>query len=87
VSGGVPNSTNRVTITDLTSFLAPDRRLDTRPGQTFFSSRWDLVPGRGLFSNWIVINDLTSLLAASTGFPPMLSGAKAFGGPACPWPP
>jgi len=83
-SGGVPDSTNRVTITDLTSFLAPIRRLDSSPGRPSFSSRWDLVPGHGLFTNWIVINDLTSLLAGPTGSPPMLGGARAFNGPVCP---
>jgi hypothetical protein len=86
VSGGIPNSTNKVTITDLTSFLAPARRLDTSPGNVNFSSRWDLVPGKGLFSQWIVINDLTALLAGASGSPAMLGGARAFNGPTCPWP-
>ncbi len=83
VSGGIPLSTDKVTITDLTSFLAPVRRLDTDPGNANFSSRWDLVPGRGLFMHWININDLTALIAGTTGMPPMFGGAKAFNGPAC----
>jgi hypothetical protein len=83
VSGGVPGSTDRVTITDLTSFLAPDRRLDTSPGPGNFSARWDLVPGRGLFAQWINISDLTALLAGPTGYPPMLGGVRAFNGPTC----
>ncbi|HSP54523.1 MAG TPA: thrombospondin type 3 repeat-containing protein, partial [Dehalococcoidia bacterium] len=36
VSGGIPDSTDRVNITDLTSFLAPVRRLDTSPGNPNF---------------------------------------------------
>ncbi|HSP54221.1 MAG TPA: YncE family protein, partial [Dehalococcoidia bacterium] len=84
VWGGTPNSTNKVTITDLTSFLAPARHLDTSPGNPNFNRRWDLVPGRGLFPNWIAINDLTALLSGASGAPPMFGGARAFGGPLCP---
>jgi len=83
ISSGIPNSTNKITITDLTSFLAPVRRLDTSPGGAGFSARSDLVPGRGLFIEWINISDLTALLAGPSGFPPMLGGARAFNGPAC----
>ncbi len=85
-SGGIPNSTDRITITDLTSFIAPSasRHLDTSPGDANYNARWDLVPGPGLFAKWININDLTSLIAGPSGFPPMFSGAKAFGsGLAC----
>jgi hypothetical protein len=39
LSGQIPNSTNRITISDLTSFLAPVRRLDTSPPDADFSSR------------------------------------------------
>ncbi len=70
-------------MTDITSFLAPVRRLGTSPGDADFSSRWDLVPGPGIFSHWININDLTALIAGPTGFPPMFGGAKAFNGPTC----
>jgi hypothetical protein len=87
VSGGIPDSTNRVAITDLTSFLAPTRRLDRSPGQGGFDARWDLIPGKGTLASWVAINDLTALLAGASGSPPMLGGARAFNGPACPWPP
>jgi hypothetical protein len=83
VSGGTPDSTNRVTITDLTSFLAPYRHLDTSPGSGSFNARWDLEPGRGLFLDWINISDLTALIAGDTGYPPMLGGSRAFDGPPC----
>jgi hypothetical protein len=79
VSGGIPVSTDKITITDVTSFLAPFRRLDTSPGNANFNARWDLVPGRGLFGNWIVINDLTALFTGVSGSPPMFGGNKAFG--------
>lgn len=82
-SGGIPNSTDRITVTDLTSFLAPARRLDTSPGHANFNARWDLIPGRGLFANMINVNDLTALIAGPSGFPPMFGGVKAFGGPLC----
>ncbi len=83
--GGIPESTNKLNIMDLTSFLAPARRLDTSPGHPNFNQRWDLVPGRGMFANWIVVNDMTALIAGTTGFPPMFGGAKAFNGPLCPF--
>ncbi len=83
VAGGIPNSTNKVTITDLTSFLAPERRINTSPGDTAFDIRWDIVPGPGLFSKVININDMTSLI---TVMPPMFNGPRAFNGPTCPWP-
>ena len=80
-SGGIPNSTDHITITDLTSFTAPaaTRHLDTSPGDANFSPRWDLVPGPGLFAKWININDITALIAGPSGFPPMFQGLKAFG--------
>jgi hypothetical protein len=78
--GGVPDSTNRVTLTDLTSFLAPLRRFGASPGQAAFSSRWDLVPGPGAFGAWINISDLTRVISIA---PPMFGGVRAFGGPAC----
>jgi hypothetical protein len=83
VSGGVPDSTDLLTVLDLTSFLAPERRLDTGPGPGAFDARWDLDPGPGVLGTWINIADLTTLLAGPTGFPPMLGGTRAFDGPAC----
>jgi hypothetical protein len=82
ISGGIPDSTNRVNITDLTSFLAPVRRLNTSPPESAFDVRWDLVPGAGIFSDVININDLTSQIVLA---PPMLAAQRAFNGPPCPW--
>lgn len=82
VSGG--QSTNRVTLTDLASFVAPVRRLGTSSGDADFDPRWDLVPGAG--PTWTIsLSDLGALVAGQTGQPPMFYGAKAFNGPACPW--
>jgi hypothetical protein len=81
-----PDSANRITLTDLTSFLAPLRRFNTSPGDGGYDVRWDLVPGPGLFMEEINLNDLTALLAGPTGYPPMLGGVRAFGGPVCPSP-
>jgi hypothetical protein len=84
VGGGVPSSTNRITFTDLTSFLAPaPRKFNTSPGDLGFNKRWDLVPGPGLFLKWINIQDLMAMIAGPTAFPPMFGGQRAFGGPAC----
>ena len=86
VSGGTPNSTNRVTITDLTTFVAPTRRINTSPNETGFSQRWDLIPGPGVFAEHINISDLTAMVSGAPGTPPMLAGPRAINGPSCPWP-
>jgi hypothetical protein len=79
---GVPESTNRITIRDITSYLAPTRHLGANVGATAGNVRWDIVPGKGVLSTDINIQDILSILAIE---PPMLSGRKAFAGPACPW--
>jgi hypothetical protein len=81
------NSFNRITINDLTTFLAPVRYFGTDAGDNPGGVRWDLSPGPSLFTTDINIVDLTALIAGSTGNPPMLGGAGAFGGPVCPWAP
>jgi hypothetical protein len=84
VSAGVPESTDEITITDLTSFLAPlPARMGTSPGAPGFNGRWDLTPGPGILPTWINIVDLTTLIAGPTGFPSMFGGVKALGGPDC----
>jgi len=79
-------SANRITLTDLTSFIAPlPRHFNTDPGDAGYDVRWDLVTGNGAAPpKDISLTDLTNL---TTLFPPMLGSAKAFGGPVCPWPP
>lgn len=82
-SGGVLDSTDRIDITDITTFVAPTRRLGTSPGDAAFDSRWDISPGPGLLATWINIGDLTLLVAGPTGNPPMFNGERAFNGPTC----
>jgi hypothetical protein len=82
-TGGTPDSTDRITITDVTSFMAPVRRLDTSQPDGDYSPRWDLIPDAGTFSTDIAIDDLTALIAGASGFPPMFLGERAFDGPAC----
>jgi hypothetical protein len=80
-TGAVPDTRDNITIQDLTSFLAPDRRFNTDPGdEPAYNVRWDLEPGPGLFTNTINIQDLTSLITTA---PPMFGGQRAFDGPNC----
>jgi hypothetical protein len=74
---------DRIVINDLTAFLAPTRRMDTKPGDAGFSARYDLVPGTTIGSNWVNITDVVALFAGTPGFPPMFGGGRAFNGPAC----
>jgi hypothetical protein len=80
VSGGIPESTNRVTLTDLLSFVAPVRRFHTSPPAPGYDVRWDLVPGSGVFQHSLNIQDITEL---ATNTPPMFGGPRAFNGPTC----
>ncbi len=78
VAGGT--SANKVDLPDLTSFLAPVRRLGASPGDANYDARWDLAPGKGVFRDNINVSDLTMLLTVT---PPMFGGQRAFGGPSC----
>jgi hypothetical protein len=72
---------NTLDILDVTSFLAPERRLDTDPGDPYHDPRWDLVPGSGAFSNNINIGDITALFHGGQGsgaYPPMFGGERAW---------
>jgi hypothetical protein len=64
-------SYNKVTLQDITSFLAPTRHLDSSPGDAAYSIRWDLSPGPGVFLKHINLSDLTSIIILQ---PPMLNG-------------
>ena len=78
-------SFNRFDIIDLGSFIAPVRRVNTKPGDAGFDIRWDLSPGSN-FANDIDIADLGYTIRGSRGYPPMLGGQFAFG-MTCPFPP
>jgi hypothetical protein len=73
-------STDKITLLDLTSYLAPVRRFGTNVGDVPLNQRWDIKPGAGLFSTDINLQDLTTLITLS---PLMLGNVRAFDGPAC----
>jgi hypothetical protein len=77
-AASIPTTANKVTIQDLTAYLAPDRRIGTSPGDPFFHIRWDILPGPGLFSKHINIQDVTTLITVE---PLMFGGARAFNNP------
>jgi hypothetical protein len=81
ISGSIPDSTDRITISDLASFTAPIRHYGTSPGHPDFDSRWDLQPGPGILTTWINVNDIAAMTSGTTGYPPMFNGERAFGAP------
>jgi hypothetical protein len=82
IVGSIPDSTDKVTVIDIISFIAPTRRLDASPPNPPYSQRWDLVPGKGILATWINIQDLTNLIVLAPPMPPF-NGGRAIGGPAC----
>jgi hypothetical protein len=81
-------SFNRLDLEDMSSFVAPVRRLNSSLGDMNFNVRWDLVPGITV-GETINVQDMAALSPSSSSsmmYPPMLSGAQAFG-QTCPWPP
>ncbi len=79
------NSANKINLPDLSSFLSP-RRLNTSPGDLYYSVRHDIVPGLTVpFPKYINLADLQSL---TLSLPPMFGGqTRAMNGPVCPWAP
>jgi hypothetical protein len=83
LSGGIPDSTDRVTILDILTFLTPVRYLGTDVGTNPNDSRWDLLTGESIFDPDINIQDLAALVSGSVGNPPMFGGQRAMNGPGC----
>ncbi len=73
-------SADRVDMSDIGSFLAPVRRVNTSPGDAGYDVRWDLVPGAGIFDHVVNLQDIISLVTLK---PAMFGGASAFNGPSC----
>jgi hypothetical protein len=75
----------KINIQDITSYIAPIRRLNTSPWQNGFDVRWDLQPGKGvIYSTWINILDLTTLFVSPyPTIPPFYGVIRPFNGPAC----
>jgi CSLREA domain-containing protein len=71
-------STNKLDISDLAGFIAPLRRLGTSPGHPNYDRRWDIVPGAAMGAH-INLTDVAALLSGPTAYPPMFSGARAYG--------
>jgi len=82
-SGGLPDSTDRLNIFDLLSFLTPVRYLGTDIGTNTADGRWDLVSGSIIFKQDINLEDFVALLSSETGNPPMFGGQRALNGPSC----
>jgi hypothetical protein len=78
------SSLNKITLTDLSSFVAIPRKLGTSPGDPGYDVRWDIVPGTHAPLKVIVLTDIADLVITK---PPMLNNAREFGGPLCPWAP
>jgi hypothetical protein len=76
---------NTLNVQDLTTFIAPVRRMNTSPTDAAFDVRWDLLPGT-TFGEQINVSDLAATISGTTGYPPMFSGQRAFGRE-CPSPP
>jgi hypothetical protein len=83
VSGGIPDSTDRITLQDITSFLGPVRLLNTNVGTHPGDQRWDIVPGNGMLSFSLNIQDVIQIVIVN---PRVLGGVRAFNGPSCPYP-
>ena len=79
-------SLNKINVQDLAAFTNPVRYLNKDVGTNPNDVRLDLVPGSTVGAD-INVADLAALTSGATGSPPMLNGAKAFGGPVCPWAP
>jgi hypothetical protein len=79
-------SFNRINVQDLSSFTTPLRYLNKDVGTYPADVRFDLVPG-STFGADINVADLAAITSGASGFPTMLGGARAYGGPPCPWPP
>lgn len=80
---GTGMSANKVDISDLASSLAPVRHYGASPEDLAFSPPWDLAPGRGLFTTWINISDLTRMIVVKPWISPYNGTIRWYGGPAC----
>ena len=79
-------SLNKINVQDLAAFTAPIKYLNQNVGTDPMDVRFDLVPGSTVGFH-INVSDMAALTSGVSGFPPMLAGAKAFGGPVCPYAP
>jgi hypothetical protein len=81
-----PDTANRITIVDVGSFVSPQRRLETNPGDAGFDARWDLNPGPTTGSTWIDISDIVALSHSEgngSAHPPMFGAERTWNGEYC----
>ena len=79
-------SLNKLNIQDLAAFTNPIRYLNQNVGTDPMDERLDLVPGSTVGFD-INIADMAAITTSASGFPAMLGGVRAFGGPVCPYQP
>ena len=79
-------SANKINVQDLSAFTNPIRYLNQDVGTDPNDVRFDFVPGAVVGAD-INVADMAALTTSATGSPPMLGGARAFGGPVCPYGP
>ena len=79
-------SLNKINVSDLAAFISPIRYLNQDVGTDPGDVRLDLVPGSTVGFD-INVADMAALISGASGSPPMLGGARAFGGPVCPYAP
>jgi hypothetical protein len=79
-------SLNKLNVQDLSAYTAPLHYLSNDVGTFPSDVRFDIVPGSS-FGADINVADLAALTSGSSGFPPMLGGARALNGPVCPYAP
>jgi glucose/arabinose dehydrogenase len=84
---GTPFSLNKINISDIAAFTNPVRYIGKNVGTNPSDVRFDLMPGNSGVGAHINIVDLAAVTSGASGHPPMLGGARAFGGPVCPYAP
>ena len=73
-------SANRLNTLDLATFLGPVRHYNTDVGANPGNVRWDVIPGSGVLTFDINIQDLAYLVSQA---PAMFHPMRAFNGPMC----
>jgi hypothetical protein len=79
---GGPFTADKVNVSDMGSFVAPVRYINTDVGTHPGDVRWDISAGSGPSSSDINIQDLGVLVVVR---PPFFGGVRALNGPICPW--
>jgi hypothetical protein len=73
-------SANKLNTLDLATYLGPVRHYNTDVGANAGNVRWDVIPGNGVLTFDINIQDLAYLVSQA---PAMFHPMRAFNGPMC----